>query len=65
MPKPKRVTTYRTCPECGDRSTKIFNISVTEKPVKCQACGHRYDPPPPSVRRPRRILQSNRDWFFT
>jgi len=43
--KPKRVTSWRVCPECGSRATKIFNISAEDNPLECQACHHKYNPP--------------------
>ena len=41
--KPKRVTSWRVCPECGSRATKIFYPSFPDKPLKCEACGHHYN----------------------
>lgn len=37
---PKRVTSWRTCPACGDRSTKIFCLNDGE--YRCQICDHTY-----------------------
>ena len=45
MKKPKKVTSWRVCPECGGRATKIFSLSADDKPLSCQQCGHRYNPP--------------------
>lgn len=33
----------KTCPKCGDRSTKIINISTGY--VECQRCKHLYREP--------------------
>jgi rubredoxin len=41
--KPKKVTSWRVCPECGGRHTKIF-IANSGK-YRCQICKHEYDPP--------------------
>lgn len=46
--KPKRWTSWRVCPKCGDRSTKLLHLSERDRPYKCQMCGHRYNPPPKS-----------------
>lgn len=43
---PKRWTSSKVCPRCGSRATKLFNLSANDKPLKCQICSHRYDPPP-------------------
>ena len=43
--KPKKVTSWRVCPECGGRATKLFNLSADDKPLSCQQCGHHYNPP--------------------
>jgi transcription elongation factor Elf1 len=43
--KPKRATTWRTCPNCGSRATKIFSLNAKDKPLLCQICDHRYSPP--------------------
>lgn len=43
MAKPKKVTSWRVCPECGSRATKIF--SLTTGKYQCQVCGHKYEGP--------------------
>lgn len=46
LKKPKKVTTWRTCPNCGSRATKIFCVNPTNgKAVTCQICNHNYNPP--------------------
>ncbi|MEH2517389.1 hypothetical protein V1279_002962 [Bradyrhizobium sp. AZCC 1610] len=62
---PKRVTTWRTCPNCGDRGTKILSLNPKhpDKPYQCQGCRSHYAPPSPEARRPRRRRDS-RDWWF-
>ena len=63
--KPGKVTTWRTCPECGDRGTKILSLNPEhpDKPYQCQGCRANYAPPTPEARRPRRRRDS-RDWWF-
>ncbi len=41
--KPKRWKSWRVCPECGSRATKLF--SVNSGKLECQICNHEYDPP--------------------
>lgn len=43
MEKPKKITSYRTCPNCGSRATKIYHLNDENKPYECQICGFRYD----------------------
>jgi hypothetical protein len=61
--KPAKATTWRTCPECGDRGTKILNLSAEDpdKPYQCQCCRNNYAPPPPEARRARR---DKRAWWL-
>lgn len=42
--KPKKVTSNRVCPECGDRGTKIFNLNTGL--YQCQVCNTKYPPLP-------------------
>lgn len=44
MSKPKRWKSWRVCPACGSRATKILYLSE-DPPIKCQICEHRYYPP--------------------
>jgi len=66
MPKPKKVTAYRNCPECGDRGTKLLHLNSEDpdKPYQCQACDHHYAAPPPEARRVRRKPHSSHAWWF-
>jgi hypothetical protein len=41
--KPKQVTTWRTCPICGGRATKLLNLNTGK--YTCQDCRHEYDFP--------------------
>ena len=41
---PKKTTTYRTCPACGDRSTKLLNLNTGL--YTCQGCDWKYEFPP-------------------
>lgn len=42
----KKKKSWRVCPKCKGRATKIVNISVSDKPpIMCQQCGHHYDFP--------------------
>lgn len=52
MLKPKRKPlTYRTCPVCGGRATKIVHLSApANEAVECQECGHKYAFPEPGRR---------------
>lgn len=59
MAKPKRWTSWRVCPNCGDRSTKLFHLSARDRPYKCQICDHRYNPPKKSRARPGRVVHTN------
>lgn len=43
MSKPKRWTSWRVCPECGSRASKMFNLNSGK--YLCQICDHEYDPP--------------------
>jgi hypothetical protein len=43
MSKPKRWRSWRVCPECGSRATKIF--SLTTGKYLCQICEHKYEAP--------------------
>lgn len=43
MKKPKKVSTWRTCPNCGSKATKI--MSVNTGLFTCQICDHSYDAP--------------------
>lgn len=43
MAKPKKVTSWRVCPECGGRAQKIVDISTGK--IKCHRCMAWYDPP--------------------
>jgi len=45
MRPPKRWRSWRVCPACGSRATKIFDISAEDNPIHCQRCDHRYSPP--------------------
>ena len=38
-----RVLSWRTCPRCMSRATKIFSISTGR--LRCQLCDCEYDPP--------------------
>ena len=40
---PKKWTSFRVCPACGNRATKIFNF--TSGLYRCQVCEHEYAPP--------------------
>jgi len=40
---PKRTTTWRTCPDCGSRATKI--LSANSGKYSCQICGCAYYDP--------------------
>jgi hypothetical protein len=40
---PKKVTSWRTCPKCGSRASKIFSIDTGK--YRCQICDHRYEYP--------------------
>lgn len=41
--KPKKWTSWRVCPECNSRATKLFSLNSGQ--YKCQVCKHEYDPP--------------------
>lgn len=43
MKPPKKVTSWRVCPSCGGRHTKLFNLNKGK--YQCQICEHEYDPP--------------------
>jgi Zn ribbon nucleic-acid-binding protein len=37
---------YKTCPKCKGRQTKIIHLSNDEdKAIECQVCGHLYSFP--------------------
>ena len=64
--KPKKVTSWRTCPECGSRATKILSLNAKdpEKPYHCQVCRKDYAPPPPEARLTRRSRGHSHAWWF-
>jgi hypothetical protein len=37
---PKNVTSWRTCPNCGSRATKLFHLNTGLH--TCQICEHKY-----------------------
>ncbi len=39
----KKPLSWRTCPKCKGRATKIFHLSTGK--LECQQCGNEYDPP--------------------
>lgn len=43
MKKPKKVSTWRTCPNCGSKATKI--MSANTGMFTCQICDHTYEAP--------------------
>lgn len=43
LKKPKKVTTWRTCPNCGSRATKIMSANTGK--FTCQICNHSYYDP--------------------
>lgn len=43
MVRRARLRSWRTCPICRSRATKIF--SLTDGKLFCQICGHRYETP--------------------
>lgn len=45
--RPKKVTSWRTCPECGSRATKLMHLSSAdpEKCFHCQVCNKSYEAP--------------------
>lgn len=43
MKKPKKVTSWRVCPECGSRATKL--LSLNSGKFKCQDCDNEYEGP--------------------
>lgn len=43
MRPPKKWTSWRVCPACGGRGTKLLHIN-TGKYI-CQQCDHEYDHP--------------------
>jgi hypothetical protein len=43
MKKPKRVSTWRTCPNCGSKATKIMSANTGQ--FTCQICDHKYYEP--------------------
>jgi ribosomal protein L37AE/L43A len=40
--KLKKAKSWRTCPNCGSRATKMFHLSTGL--LECQICDHQYDP---------------------
>ena len=38
--KPKKWKSWRVCPECGSRATKIFHLNSGR--YQCQICDHEY-----------------------
>lgn len=38
-----KTTTWRTCPSCGSRATKLFNLNTGF--YTCQVCRHQYEWP--------------------
>lgn len=40
---PKQTTSWRVCPKCKSRATKVFSISTGK--YRCQICDHEYDAP--------------------
>lgn len=43
MKKPKRWRSWRVCPNCGNRATKM--LSINDGKYRCQICNHAYDGP--------------------
>lgn len=41
MKAPKKRTSNKTCPQCGDRGIKIYNL--TQGLYRCQNCEHKYE----------------------
>lgn len=41
--KPKKVTSWRVCPECGSRATKLLSLNTGL--YTCQVCNHQYPHP--------------------
>lgn len=39
----KKKPSWRVCPKCKGRATKIYNVSTGQ--YKCQQCKHLYAPP--------------------
>lgn len=61
LKKPKKVTTWRTCPNCGSRATKI--LSANTGLFTCQICDHTYEAPPPGKPRKRKWVVDN-SWRY-
>lgn len=40
---PKRWTSWRVCPRCGSRATKLFSLNTGM--FTCQICENEYSPP--------------------
>lgn len=40
---PKRWRSWRVCPTCGSRTTKLFHLSSGK--YECQICGCKYNAP--------------------
>lgn len=38
----KRKRSWKVCPNCKGRATKIVTITDVDKPILCQQCDHRY-----------------------
>jgi ribosomal protein L37AE/L43A len=57
MKKPKRVTTWRTCPNCGSKATKI--LSANTGMFTCQICDHTYDAPTTKPRKRKRPVDNS------
>ncbi len=43
MPQPKKWTSWRVCPYCGSRATKMY--SLNNGLYHCQVCDRSYDHP--------------------
>jgi ribosomal protein L37AE/L43A len=57
---PKRVTSWRVCPACGSRHTKLLSLNTGV--YTCQICEHQYTWEPTSVK--LRSTRTVRDWFW-
>jgi len=61
MKKPKKVSSWRTCPNCGSRATKI--LSANTGLFTCQICDHTYEAPKCAPR--KRKPKPDNSWRFS